>query len=263
MSDKGYVWFALQNEKIDYTDLSIRLAKSIKKHNQINKVCVITDQEIDNPIFDHVIKLNNANVNPFSNEYKIFSLTPFTHTIKLEADMMLSSNIDWWWNHLCQHNLIISNNCFNYKNQVVKNYDYRKLFLANDLPNLYNALTYFRKSKFAERFYKICELITKNWNYVKEECLIACDSNNPTTDEVYALAYKMLDPLKEKMVEYDWFKFTHNKNAINGLPPSVHNDDYLLPMMVQDRLYVGGYRQQGIWHYQNKDLPKELDARIF
>ena len=80
---------------------------------------------------------------------------------------------------------------------------------------------------------------------------------------MYALAYKILDPLKEKVVEYDWFKFTHNKNAINGLPPSVHNDDYLLPVIVKDRLYVGGYRQQGIWHYHNKDLPKELDARIF
>ena len=42
-----------------------------------------------------------------SNEWQVFNLTPFTHTIKLEADMLLDCNIDHWWYHLHQHNIAI------------------------------------------------------------------------------------------------------------------------------------------------------------
>ena len=34
-----------------------------------------------------------------SNEWQVFNLTPFKHTIKLEADMLFTTNTDWWWNH--------------------------------------------------------------------------------------------------------------------------------------------------------------------
>ena len=34
--DRGYTWFALNNEVTDYLDLSRYLARSIKKHNKEN-----------------------------------------------------------------------------------------------------------------------------------------------------------------------------------------------------------------------------------
>ena len=40
MSDRGYVWFALNNSTTDYVELSKKLASSIKKHNKHNQVCV-------------------------------------------------------------------------------------------------------------------------------------------------------------------------------------------------------------------------------
>lgn len=42
---KGFLWFAQNNEKTNYVELSIKLAKSIKKYNKENKICVITDQK--------------------------------------------------------------------------------------------------------------------------------------------------------------------------------------------------------------------------
>ena len=56
--NKGYVWFALNNSTTDYIELSKELAKSIKKVNQHNKVCVITDKPVEDDLFDHVKVLN-------------------------------------------------------------------------------------------------------------------------------------------------------------------------------------------------------------
>ena len=42
---KGFVWLAQNNSKTDYVELSINLAKSIKRWNKHNQVCVITDDK--------------------------------------------------------------------------------------------------------------------------------------------------------------------------------------------------------------------------
>ena len=42
---KGFIWFAQNNDKVDYVEISIKLAESIKKHNRENNICVITDEK--------------------------------------------------------------------------------------------------------------------------------------------------------------------------------------------------------------------------
>ena len=102
--------------------------------------------------------LLNGDTNPrekwrLSNEWQVFNLTPFTHTIKLEADMYLDTNIDYWWNYLHQQDMVFSWDCRNYKDDIVKETPYRDTFIQNALPNIYSGLTYFRKSYFADRFF--------------------------------------------------------------------------------------------------------------
>jgi len=55
----------------------------------------------------------------------------------------------------------------------------------------------------------------------------------------------------------------HNKNAVNGLTQAFINDQYLYPMQIDEKVYVGGYRQSRIFHYYNKSIPEELNARVF
>ena len=50
--DKGFVWFALNNSKTDYIELSRKLAHSIKQVNTHNKVCIITNEPIEDELFD-------------------------------------------------------------------------------------------------------------------------------------------------------------------------------------------------------------------
>ena len=154
--DRGYTWFALNNEVTDYLDLSRYLARSIKKHNIENKVCVITDQQVQHKEFDHVVLLKEDHSKQqewkLNNEWQVFELTPFKHTIKLEADMLFTHNTDWWWNHLHQHNLMFSYDCRSYSDKLVTSTPYRNLFDRNGLPNVYSAMTYFRKSRQAQTF---------------------------------------------------------------------------------------------------------------
>ena len=265
--DKGYVWFALNNSSTDYIELSRQLAKSIKKVNRHSKVCVITDKPIKDELFDfvQVLKENDSSGQEWklNNEYKVFGLTPFTHTVKLEADMLFTTNTDWWWNLLWQHDQVFSYNCRNYQDDVIKNSYYRKLFVRNQLPDVYNGLHYFRRSVKAKQFYDLCETIIKDWKTVKKSVLVNCHDEQPTTDVVYALANKIQDPLQKDKIDYEWFKFMHNKSQINDVSPQLQNDNYLNPMKVGNKLYIGGYRQTRIVHYHNKKLIGDLNGRNF
>ena len=255
---RGYLWFALNNVDTDYIELSRKLARSIKEHNRHNNICLVTDTMINDSVFDEVRVLEqDESVDErwkLSNEYKAFRLSPFTHTIKLEADMILTQNTDWWWNHLCQHDQVFSYHCRNYKDEIVTNSAYRRLFVRNNLPDVYSGLHYFRRSAKAKQFYDICKKITKNWSVIKEKILINCHDVQPTTDVVYALANFFQDPLQLEKKDFDWFKFMHNKQLINNINIAFENDNYLYPLKINDRMYVGGYVQDRIVHYHNKQM---------
>ena len=262
----GFVWFAVRNKDVDYIDLSKRLAETIKKHNKENNVCIITDKKVEHKFFDKVVvlreDLSERETWKLSNECQVFNLTPFTHTIKLEADMVVNDNIDWWWYFLNQHDLIFSRDCFDYKGDTVKDTANRQLWQDNKLPNVYNGLTYFRKSILAKKFYALCTFITMNWKYVAEEILVNCHDKQPTTDVVYSLALKILDPWETTRIEYDWFKFFHNKRSVNSLPSSYDNDTFINPVRCADKYLFGGHSLP-ITHYRNKKLLGEIDARLF
>jgi hypothetical protein len=266
---KGFLWFAQNTESIDYVNLSIELAQSIKKHNKENAICVVVDKKshFQSQYVDQVIVLDKDDSKEqdikFANEHKAFELSPFTHTIKLEADMLFTSSTDWWWYYLCQNDLVFSVNCRNYEDKIVKDTTYRALFHYNHLPNIYNGLTYFRKSQRAMQFFKICKSITENWKMVQEQLLINCHDRYPSTDVVYALAYRILDPLNESLIDYPWFKFIHGKNGINSVPTSLDQYNYLYPIKLHDRIYIGGNRLHRIWHYHDKKIPEVLNGRVF
>ena len=41
---RGFLWFCQNNTETDYAKLSVELARSIKKHNRDNNICVVADQ---------------------------------------------------------------------------------------------------------------------------------------------------------------------------------------------------------------------------
>ena len=223
--DRGFIWFAQNNSTTDYIELSKHLAQSIKKVNKHNKVCIITNETVDYKEFDKIVVLKE--------DY--------------------SKEQEWKMNNEWQ--------C--YRDTIITNTPYRRLFETNNLPDVYNGLTYFRRSRQAQTFFGLCKDIMTNWPAVKNKFLVNCHDEQPTTDVVYALALKIQDPLCEKQIKYDWFNFMHNKSAVNGLTQAYNNDQYLNPIKIDNKIYSGGYRQSRVFHYHNKSLLEELNARIF
>jgi len=266
---KGFMWVCQNNDNTDYVELSINLAKSIKKFNKQNKVCVLTDKrtKINSKEIDIVRVMNTDNSESheikWANEYKVLQSSPFIHTIKLAADMMWTTKTDWWWNFLCQHDMVFAINCYNYKNEVVEDYSYRPFHKRNALPNIYSDLTYFRKSRTTVSFAHVLELLTKNWSVVRDKFLIACHDKYPSTDVVYALANRILDPRQETLIDYPWFKFIHNKKEIHRLSHIHDEKAYLMPLLIKDKISLGSYRLSRPWHYVDKDIAKELNVNIF
>ena len=255
---KGFIWICQNNKNTDYVELSVALAKSIKRYNKENKICVITDnktkinaKEIDIVLTmkedaseDHDIK--------WANEYKVFMFSPFKHSIKLAADMLWTTNTDWWWHHLWQRDMVFSVDCYNYKNKVVKDVTYRSFHQKNFLQNIYSDLTYFTKSWTAIKFGSLCRDLVHNWKYVRENLLINCHDQYPSTDIIYALAQRIQDPTNNSAIDYPWFKIMHNKKAINKLQHVSSNDKYLMPVSVDGKLLHGGHAITRPLHYVNK-----------
>jgi hypothetical protein len=266
---RGFTWFCQNNMDVDYVPLSIALAKSIKKHNRTSQICVITDQhsQFHSEYVDTVKVLRrDDSVNDqkkFANEYKAFELSPFTHTIKLEADMLWNSNTDWWWNYLCQHDLVFAVDCLDYKQNAVKDTIYRPYHAVNFLPNIYNGMTYFRKSMTAKKFFDTCRAITEHWSYVREHILKKCFDEYPTTDVVYALAYRSLDPTRERVIDYPWFKFVHNKPSIHQTRYDYDPINYYYPVRSEHAVYFGCRRLTAPLHYYDKKFLEVLNARVF
>jgi len=141
---------------------------------------------------------------------------------------------------------------------VIKETPYRKLFARNHLPNIYNGLMYFRRSKKAQQFYNTARGIVNNWDYVKTRMLINCHDQYPSTDVVFALAYRIMDPTSEQLIDYDWFKFIHHKPGVNNTMRAKDQNEYLYPNRSGDAVYIGETRVSRVWHYHDK----ELHARI-
>ena len=158
-----------------------------------------------------------------------------------------------------QHDLVFSVNCRNYKDQTVTNTPYRHLFVRNHLPDIYNGMVYFRKSTRSKMFFDLARHITENWEQVRESMLVNCHDRYPSTDVVFALAYRIMDPTSRHMIDYEWFKFIHHKPSVNNLQNTRNQNEYLFPNKAGDAIYLGERRVSRVWHY----FDKEIDVRSF
>lgn len=128
----------------------------------------------------------------FANDWQCFAASPYRQTIKLEADMFCASPIDHWWALFENRDVVISQGCRDYYNQSSTARHYRKIFDDNQLPDVYNAITYWRVSKTAQQFFQTVRMIFEHWDQYRT--LLKFSDEHPTTDVVYAIATQILGP---------------------------------------------------------------------
>jgi len=253
VEEKGYLIVATNTQDTDYVNCSETLAKTIKYWHPDAKICLLTNhaREPDH-LFDYVRKFPFPvdTVNPYANDWQVFDATPFRETIKLEADMLITSPIDHWWNLLQHRDVVVSTGCRDWKDRRASARHYRQVFDANNLPDVYNAITYWRLSKTAQEFFATVRNIFQNWPQYR--AMLKFPEDTPSTDVVYAIAATIMGPETCTMPFASYPTIVHMKRHIIA----AKQDPWIDEMVCEYRDYVlrvNTVMQRGAFHYNVKN----------
>lgn len=274
---RGHVIFA-QNSDVNYLRQAYALALSIKLHNKINQVCVITNDSVPEKykkIFDYVVEIpwndeSKDSIWKIENRWKIIYVTPFKENLVYDSDMLLLNSNDHWWDVLKHRDVVLTSKVLDYRGNTVKSNYYRQTFEKNNLPNTYFGLHYFKKNENSFEFYKWLEILTKNYQIFYEKL---CPNNSQTwasMDVSSSLILKILDSEEQYTLTSAAVPcFTHMKPAIQGwssIPPTWY--DAVSSVFTDDcTLKIGNILQHGVFHYVEdsfltSDIIKKLETKL-
>lgn len=185
-----------------------------------------------------------------ANDWQVFAASPYRQTIKLESDMFCAGPIDHWWTLFENRDVVISQGCRNMHDQPGTSRFYRKIFDYNDLPDVYNAITYWRLSPMAKRFFDITRQIWQDWPTYKS--LLKFPDPEPTTDVVYAIASVIVGVEEVTLPPRLGPQIVHMKQRMIG----TQNDDWtkeLVYEVTKPGLRIQTMAQWGLVHYHVKD----------
>jgi hypothetical protein len=242
--NKGFVIMAQNTLATDYIFCAKLLEKSIKRVMPDANVTIITSD-----------MLPYGDTGGFTNDWQIYEVSPYEYTIKLEADMILPYSIDYWWDILKERDLVVSSTIRDYKSQISDCKYYRNFIIDNELPDVYNAITYFKKSQFAEDFFNIVKNIFQNWEEYKK--ILKCNSDEPaTTDWVYAIACHIVGVDNTTLPTFKQFSMVHMKQHINNLMSENWTNE--LVYECEGQLRINTFPQYYPFHYHIKDFSRVL-----
>lgn len=258
--ERGYLIPAINAADIDYVRCAVLLAESIKDWHPNARVAIMSDTEQTHPIFDHSIILPYGDQAiksqwKLNNDWQVFYASPFKQTIKLEADIVIASPIDNWWTLFEKRDVVVSQGVRTFYDQPATSKYYRKLFEQNNLPDVYNGITYWRFSKPAKDFFDLVRQIFSEWEQYKK--LLKFADEVPTTDVVYAMAITILGIENHTLPCGIGPSMVHMKKHII----STLSDDWTKELVweyLKPGLRIGTIAQWGAVHYHIKDWPKHV-----
>jgi hypothetical protein len=235
---------------VDYLSCARQLARSIRQWHPDANISAITVKRCDDPVFDHVIPLPYGDLGGFANDWQCFAASPYRQTIKLEADMYAATPIDHWWTLFEKRDVVISQGCKGLYNEPSNNRTYRRLFDENCLPDLYNAVTYWRLSSTAKEFFELVRSIFENWDQFKT--MLKFPDESATTDVVYAMAAVIMGVETVTLPPAVGPQITHMKR---GIIPTITDDwtNELVWETTDPGLRIHTVAQSGFVHYHIKD----------
>ena len=110
--NRGFVIMAQNTNSIDYVNCADVLSASIKKVMPDANITIVTTDML--PYGD----LAPDSDWKLINDWQVYESSPYEYTIKLEADMYIPCNIDYWWDVLKKHDLVISTTIRNFHNNI-------------------------------------------------------------------------------------------------------------------------------------------------
>ena len=246
---KGFVIMAQGD---DYVKCATALKASIKRVMPKANITIITTEMLPHgdQAPDTYWKLQN--------DWQVYEASPYDYTIKLESDMYIPRNIDHWWDVLSQRDIVVSSAIRNYKGEISNNRFYRRFIDDNNLPDVYNAITYFKKSDTSEQFFMIVRDVFENWGTYK--AVMKCNPNEQcSTDWAYAIACHIMGVENTTMPGFSDMTMVHMKQYINGTPTENWTDT-LIYECLPNQIRVNTYPQQYPFHYHVKNFCDKIIA---
>ena len=255
IEERGYIIPAFNIGSVDYVDCARTLAKTMLTQHPGARICLLTNvpDAADTALFAYTHVVENINQeNPYANDPLVFSHTPFRQTIKLEADMMVASAVDHWWTLFEHRDVVISQGCRTFYNQSATSRKYRQIFDFNNLPDVYNAVTYWRLSKTAQDFFSLVQTIFENWDQYKT--MLKFPEDVPSTDVVYAMAAQIIGPEQVMLPVGLGPQIVHMKSGINPYTAARWTDELVWEY---DPFRIQTVAQHGFVHLNVKDWHHE------
>lgn len=236
--ERGYLIPAIGSQ---YVNCAERLRASILDWHPNAHVTILTEDQ-----------LPYGNQGGFANDWQCFAASPYRQTIKLEADMICASPVDHWWTMFEHRDVVVSQGCRNIYNDPGTSRYYRKIFDVNGLPDVYNAITYWRVSKAAQEFFHLVRIIFENWNQYRT--LLKYPDEHATTDVVYAMAVQIIGV--EQCTLPNSPQIVHMKKHIQPIQHTNWTKE-LVWEHTMPGLRINTVAQWGMVHYYVKDWTNE------
>jgi hypothetical protein len=239
--NKGFVIMAQDTEKTSYTKCAEILRKSILRVMPNANITIITSD-----------MLLYGDLGGFANDWQVYEASPYDYTIKLEADMYIPRNIEHWWDVLKHRDVVVSSTIRNFKQEISDVRVYRRFIDDNNLPDIYNAITYFKKSDVANQFFSIVKDIFENWEDYKK--ILKCNQTEiVSTDWVYSIACHIMGVEKTTMPTFTEMSMVHMKAFVNNSVTDNWTDTFVYECL-SDQIRVQTVPQQYPFHYHVKNF---------
>jgi len=247
-NERGYLIPAIDSDTVDYLRCAVQLARSIRHWHPDANIAALSVKPCDDPVFDHVISLSHGDQGGYRNDWQVFHASPYRQTIKLEADMIAAGPIDHWWTLFEHRDLVISQGARDFYDQPAVSRYYRQIFDQNDLPDVYNAITYWRLSATAKEFFGLVRSIFEHWAEYKT--LLKFPEESPSTDVVYAMAAKIMGPESVTLPQGLGPNIVHMKKHIVPIQSHDWTQELVWEM---DPFRINTVAQWGLVHYHIKN----------
>jgi hypothetical protein len=258
--ERGYLVIAQNNNDTDYVTCAQTLAQSIKLVEPEAKICLLTDVLVDNKIFDYVKIFPFGDQSKDSswklqNDWQCFYASPFRETIKLEADMIVPHSIKHWFDICSVKDVVCTIGARDFHNRKSRSRVYRKIFDDNNLPDVYNAITYWKLSAGAQKFFDTVRDLFGNWETAMS-ALKYGTGQILNTDLAYAIALRLLGE-EQYTLPGSVPGLIHMKSSING----IELEDWTKELVWEiDRgsLRINTIEQMWPFHYHIKSFAKTI-----
>jgi hypothetical protein len=252
---RGFVIMAQDIENsTTYYNCAKALEGSVKRVMPEANITIITNSML--PYGDQAPNTNWK----LQNDWQVYDASPYDETIKLEADMFMPRNIDHWWDVLAHKDIVVSSCIRNFKQEISNIRAYRRFIDDNALPDVYNSITYFKKSDIAKKFFEIVKDVFENWEEYK--ATLKCNSNEiVTTDWTYAIACHIMGVENTTIPTFTEMSMVHMKQFINDCPTENWTDTFVYECL-PDQIRIQTVPQQYPFHYHVKNFSDKIVESI-